>query len=99
MKKAMSLLIGCLFVLTVLYPAGVLLCIGTDYSFRLANPSTFVIATALLSVCAVTFDVICKPQSERKFISVLMAILPPLSLINSVFCGFACKGILDAAVI
>ena len=94
MKKAMSLLIGCLFFLTVLYPAGVLLCIGTDYSFRLVSVPAFAVVIAVLSVCAVSFNILFKIKGENKLIGVLLAIATPLPLINGLLYVLASRQIL-----
>ncbi len=82
-----------LFVLTILYPAGVIITACLGYSFELISVSTFVIAIAALSVCTVVLDLICKNTLENNTIRILLAIITPFSLINAVFYIFECSQI------
>ena len=93
MKKAVSILMCLLFVLTILYPAGVITtdCIG--YNFELISVSAFAIALAELSVCVIVLDLLCKNTLENKVMRILLAIITPLSLINAVFYIFECPQI------
>lgn len=85
MKKAISILMCLLFVLTILYPAGVIITACLGYSFELISVSAFAIAIAVLSVCIVILDLVFKNQLESKTVQILLAIITPLSLINAVF--------------
>ena len=85
MKKAVSILMCLLFVLTILYPAGVITTACIGYSFELISVSAFAIALAALSVCVIVLDLICKTTPENKVMRTLLAIITPLSLINAVF--------------
>lgn len=85
MKKAISILMFLLFVLTILYPAGVIITACLGYSFELISVSAFAIAIAVLSVCIVILDLVFKNQLESKTVQILLAIITPLSLINAVF--------------
>lgn len=57
MKKARSVLMGLLFALTVLYPAGILVSAGCGYTFRLISVPAFAVVIAALSagICS-AFD-------------------------------------------
>lgn len=93
MKKAISILICLLFVLTILYPAGVIITARLGYSFELISVSAFAIAIAVLSVCIVVLDIVFKNQLESKTVQILLAIITPLSLINAVSYIFECPQI------
>jgi len=93
MKKAISFLMCLLFVLILLYPAGVIITACFGYSFELISVSAFAIAIAVLSVCIVVLDFICKNTVENNTIQMLLVILSPLSLINAVFYIFECPQI------
>lgn len=93
MKKAISILMCLLFVLAILYPAGVIITACFGYSFELFSVSTFGIAIAVLSVCIVILDLVFKNQLESKMVQILPAIITPLSLINAVFYIFECPQI------
>ena len=97
MKKAVSVLLFLLFGLTVLYPAGVILTGCFGYHFALFSIPGFVIGLAALSVLVVVLDLACRNTTENRVLQILLAILTPLSLINSVFCVFACPQILVIA--
>ena len=91
MKKAISILMCLLFVLTILYPAGVIITACFGYSFQLISVSAFAIAIAALSVCIVIL--VFKNQLESRTVQLLLAIITPLSLINAVFYIFECPQI------
>ena len=93
MKKAISGLMCVLFVLTILYPAGVIITACLGYSFELVSVLAFAIAIAALSVCIVVLDLIYKSTPENKVIQILLAIITPLSLINAGFYIFECPQI------
>lgn len=86
-----------LLVLTILYPAGVLITACFGYSFELISISAFAVAIAVLSVCLVVLDHVHKNTLENKAIQILLAIITPLSLINAVFYIFECPQILVIA--
>lgn len=93
MKKAISILMYLLFVLTILYPAGVIITACLGYSFVLISVSAFAIVLAALSVCIIVLDHICKNTLENKVMRILLAIITPLSLINAVFYILECPQI------
>ena len=93
MKKAISVLMFLLFVLTILYPVGVTITACLGYNFELISVSAFAIATAALSVCIVVLDLICKNTLENNTMWILLAIIATLSLINAVFYVFKCSQI------
>ncbi len=93
MKKAISILMCLLFGLTILYPVGIIITSCFGYSFELICVSAFGIAIAVLSVCIVTLDLICKNALVNNAIRILLAILAPLSLINAAFYIFECPQI------
>ena len=85
MKKAISILICLLFLLTILYPAGIIISSCMGYVFELISVSAFAIALAALSVCTIVIDIFLKFPTKNKVVSILLAVLPPLSLINAMF--------------
>lgn len=93
MKKTIFVLICVLFVMTILYPAGVLITNSCGYDLELISVSAFVIAIAVLSVGIVVLDRVFKNALENKKIQILLAIMSPLSLISSVFYIFECPQI------
>lgn len=93
MKKAISVMMCVLFVLTILYPAGVIITVYLGYRFELISISAFAAAIALLSGCIVVLDLICENTPENKVMRILSAIITPLSLINSLFCIIKCPHI------
>ena len=93
MKKAVSILMCLLFVLTILYPAGVITTACIGYNFELISVSAFAVALAALSVCVIVLDLICKTTLENKVMRILLAIITPFSLVNAVFYIFECPQI------
>ena len=93
MKKAVSILMCLLFVLTILYPAGVIITACIGYNFELISVSAFAVALAALSVCVIVLDLICKTTLENKVMRILLAIITPFSLVNAVFYIFECPRI------
>lgn len=93
MKKAISILIYLLFVLTILYPAGVIITACFGYSFEPISISAFAIILAALSVCIIVLELIYRNTPENKVIRILSAIITPLSLINAVFYIIECPQI------
>ena len=97
MKKAVSILLFLLFGLTVLYPAGVIITACFGYHFALFSVPGFAIGLAALSGLAMVLDLACRNTTENTVLQILLAILTPLSLVNSVFCVFACPQIVVIA--
>ncbi len=97
MKKAISILMCVLFGLTVLYPSGVMIAGCFGYHFELFSVSAFAIGLAALSVLVVVLDLACRNTNENTVLQILLAIITPLSLVNSVFCVFACPQIVVIA--
>ncbi len=85
MKKTASILMWLLFILTILYPAGILITTCFGYGFELISISAFAIVIAVLSVCIVVHDHVYKNTLENKVLQILLAIISPFSLINAVF--------------
>ena len=85
MKRAISILMCVLFVLTILYPVGVILTTFFGYTFKLISVSAFAIGIAALSICVVILDLIFKNTIESKPMLTLLTIIAPLSLLNAVF--------------
>lgn len=93
MKKAMSILICLLFVLTILYPTGVAITACIGYTFELISVSAFAIILAALSVCIMILDLVYKRTPQNKVMGILLSITTPLSLVNAVFYIFECPQI------
>ncbi len=84
--KRISFILKCLvFGFITLYPLGYWLLLECGYTLTLFCVPTVAIAVAVLSVCIVVLDIICKCALTNKVICVLMAFVTPLSLINTVF--------------
>lgn len=86
-----------LFGLTVLYPAGVIIAGCFGYHFTLFSVPGFAIGLAALSVLAVVLDLACRNTTDNTVLQILLASITPLSLLNSVFCVFACPQIVVIA--
>lgn len=85
MRKATSVLLYGLFVLTVLYPVGAVISSHFGYTFVLFSPPAFAVATAVLSLGTVVLDIAVKNAVPGKVLRILMAVITPLSLINALF--------------
>mgnify|MGYP004537430273 FL=1 len=85
MKKAISILMCLLFVMTILYPAGVIITACLEYSFELVSVSCFSIVLSALSVCTIVLDLVFKNTLENNWMRILLTVITPLSLLNSVF--------------
>lgn len=85
MKKVKFILMWLLFILTILYPAGVLITTSFGYDFELISISAFAIVIAVLSVCIVVIDCVYKNTLENKALRILFALISPFALINAVF--------------
>lgn len=88
MKKTTQALLYSLFALTVLFPVGRLLCALAGYQFLLFSNTGFAVVLALLSVCTVCFSFHSKEETS-KTAGVFAALLPVLTLVNSLFLIFA----------
>ena len=80
------------FIMNVFVPIGTILsaCLGCD--FILINYSVFAVITAVTSVYTVIFSFVCKKSVQDKWIQIIFAILPFLSLINALFYFFKSNG-------
>lgn len=83
MKKISPILTWSLFILTMLYPVGVLVTASFGYVFELVSISAFAIVIAGISVSIVILD--HKRTINNKALQILVTILAPLTLINAVF--------------
>ena len=86
-------MMGLLFVLTILYPAGVIITSCFGYYFELISVSGFAIAIAALSVSIIVIDLISKNTLGNNVMKILLAMITPLSLISAVFYIFKCPEI------
>lgn len=93
----MSILLFLVFGLTILYPAGVIITGCFGYHFALFSVPGFAVGLAALSVLVVILDIACRNTPENSVLQILLSIITPLSLINSVFCVFACPQIVVIA--
>ena len=93
----MSILLCLVFGLTILYPAGVIITGCFGYHFALFSVPGFAVGLATLSVLVVILDIACRNTTENSVLQILLSIITPLSLINSVFCVFACPQIVVIA--
>lgn len=93
MKKAKFLLIWVLFALTFLYPAGACISTVLGYRFELSSISGFVGAIAALSLCIVILDIVNRGAPQSKAVQILLAVMPPLSLVSTVFFILQCPKI------
>lgn len=83
MKKTMKISSILLFVLTVLYPVGGLICACFGYTFELISLPIYSLVIAILSVCVVVLALAFKDSFENKKIRFLLAVITPLSMINA----------------
>ena len=92
MKKTLSKWMYGIFVMNVFVPIGTIFsaCLGCD--FILINYSVFAVITAVTSVYTVIFSFVCRKSVQDKWIQMIFAILPFLSLINAVFYFFKGNG-------
>lgn len=86
MKKIFIVFSYVLMVLMVLLPLGTSISSLLGYTFQIASISAYTIAVASLSICTVAFSIITKGATENNVITVLFALLTPLSLLHAVFC-------------
>lgn len=94
MKKATDVFYCSLFALIVLLPAGVLISACFGYTFELISTPAFALLTAAVSLCTVVFSLISKESINNKTVSVLLAILAPLSFISAAFYMYKCSTVL-----
>lgn len=88
LKKTVTVLSYLLFALTVLYPVGVLSTALAGYRFEPVSLPAFVCIAAGMSLFVAVFY--SKYEPENKGVSVLLAVITPLPLINAVFCVYRC---------
>lgn len=93
MKKAMSVLVYLLFVLTILYPVGVITAARVGYSFELASVTAFAIIIAALCLSIVVINLAFKICLDNKMVQIILSVSTPVSLINAVFLIFSCPKI------
>lgn len=93
MKKATSILYCLLLAVSLLYPAGLLICTGLGYEFKPVSTTAFAVVIALLSVCAVVFSMLSGEKNEHKLDMILSSLLLPLSLINVFVYSLKCNSI------
>lgn len=74
-----------LFILTILYPAGVSVAACFGYRFELLSPFAFSLGLAVLSVAATVCAAVSKEAPKNKSVRVFSALLTPFSLINALF--------------
>ncbi|MEE1199626.1 MAG: hypothetical protein U0L09_03145 [Christensenellales bacterium] len=92
-EKARSVLMGLLFVLTVLYPAGILVSAGCGYTFRLISVPVFAVVIAAVSAGIMLLEFMVKSTLENRTMRILSAMMAPLSIVNAVFYIFECPQI------
>ena len=85
MRRVNTLMICILAALLIACPLCVIICSTFEYVFVLTSVGAFSILTAALSICILLFDLVFKEIVYNKFISVLMAIIFPLFMLNSVY--------------
>lgn len=85
MKKAIPILMCLLFLLTILYPAGLIIAFSLGYSFELISIIAFSVIIALLSVSIAVIASIYKIFVDNIVTRIFLAVIIPLSLINAVF--------------
>ncbi len=99
MKKITPILVWLLFILTILYPLGVLGASCFGYRFEPTSFSAFAVAIATLSIGIVVNDCIFKNKLETKGLRILSVLILPFSLINAAFYIIACSKIWIAACV
>ena len=82
MRKTVPLLMRIWFVLTALYPAGVILTAFIGYRFELISVLFFAVLISVLSVFLLILDVVYKNTLDDNVDKALSAIITPLSLLN-----------------
>ncbi len=93
MKKAICILMYLLSALTLLYPAAILTSAFGGYIFRLIGAFVFPVIIAILSMCIVILDIICKRTGENKVMRITLPIVTPFSLLNAIFFILKCPQI------
>ena len=96
MKKAISILGYVLFLFIILLPLGIVVSDCFGYTFKLTSYSAFAVMIALLSVGIVTLCLLSKKPIENRATEILLALMAPFSLINTVVYLFECGTILVA---
>lgn len=95
MKKILYGFICLLFVLNILFPAGVAIAACFGYDFELTSVPAFAVTIAAVSVLAVISALPLKITVDNKLIGAILAFLTPLSLINAVFYIAQCSRVLE----
>lgn len=90
MKKRNVILGYLLFVLTILFPLGVLILSCFGYTFELASISVFAIAIALISVVLCILSGKEEEAHKNGALGVILTILTPLSVVNALFFMLEC---------
>lgn len=85
MKKRMVILGYLLFVLTILFPLGVLISSYFGYTFELISVSIFAIAIAVISIVLCIFSSNEEESHKHGALGVIFTLLTPLSVVNALF--------------
>lgn len=85
MKKRTVILAYLLFVLTIVFPLGVLISSCFGYTFELTKVSSFAIAIALISIVLCILSSNEKKPHKNGVLGVIFTIFTPLSIVNAVF--------------
>jgi len=85
MKKRNVILGYLLFVLTILFPLGVLISFCFGYTFELVSVSVFAIAIALISVVLCILSSNGEEPYKNGALGMIFSLLTPLSVVNAVF--------------
>ncbi len=94
MKTTISVFTCLLFLLTVLYPIGVIITACFGYVFELFSVSGFAIILAALSLCLVVLCRLGKPVFDQPWVPIILAVTPLFSIINAVFFICTCPQLL-----
>lgn len=97
MKKAVSISSCALFTFIVFLPFAVMLFSYFGYAFNLTSYPLFAVLTALIAIITVVLSIIAKEFIQNTSVPVLLVLISPLSLINSVFYLIECGTVLVAA--
>lgn len=95
MKRITSRLAVLLFCMLSLLPVGSVFAFCIGYTFALASYHLYAVGSAVLSVVVAVRSLVSGAE-ENKSTAVLCSILPPISLICTVFCVFKCRSVIVA---
>lgn len=90
MKKTLFGSTSLLFVLTALYPVGVLITACFGYTFQLVSISAFAVVITVLSIGTAVLHLIFKDTLENRTLRILSVMIAPLSLINAMLYILEC---------